>query len=346
VLSCAINCSEGRDELVLAELARAAGGALLDLHADPWHHRCVLTLGGSSAAVGTAARRVAAAAVERIDLRRHRGVHPRLGVVDVVPFTPLPAYEASAADGPLRPAPLDEALRARSAFCAWAGEELGIACFFYGPERALPDVRRGAFGVLGPHCGPRPPDPARGACCVGARDALVAYNIVLAGGDLPLARRVATVVRSPVLRTLGLPTGNEVQVSCNLVAPHVLGPAEAVDLVAARVPVARTELVGLLPAAVLARVPPARWGELDLSSEHTIEWRVAHAHRGGAGETSEPAGPPHEAGAMAPAAARGRHAAGVGPERIGTAPAPGAGAAASEAGPRAPRAGQPFTAGP
>lgn len=295
MLTCALNLSEGRDEAVLEVLAMAAGGALLDLHADPWHHRCVLTIGGPT--TEAAARRVAEVALERIDLRHHRGVHPRLGALDVVPFTPSPPYEAviggtgrSGPQGDLtaqrddptgpnewRDAPLEEALRARDDFVSWASAELGLACFCYGPERSLPDVRRRAFTTLAPDAGPSEPDPGRGACCVGARGALVAYNVVLEEAPLATARRIAAELRSPLLRTLGLASGEDTQVSCNLVAPLAIGPAEAADLVAARATVARCELVGLLPRAVLDRVPPERWRELDLGTEQTLERRLTDA---------------------------------------------------------------------
>jgi glutamate formiminotransferase len=112
---------------------------------------------------------------------------------------------------------------------------------------------------------------------VGARGALVAYNLVLAHNDVAHARRVAAAVRSPALRTLGLAIGDEAQVSCNLLSPLELGPAEAYDLVSALVEVRRAELVGLIPASVLARTPSQRWSELDLGPERTLERRLAQA---------------------------------------------------------------------
>ncbi len=279
-LTSAINLSEGRDDAILERLAEAAGEDLLDLNADPYHHRCVLTLGPQAE---QAARRVAATAVELIDLRRHTGVHPRLGVVDVVPFTPFPPVVQAGATAVPAPAELRGAVAARDAFPRWASRSLGVPCFLYGPERSLPEVRRLAFSSLAPDNGPDTPDPGRGACCVGARPALVAYNVVLQRADLALARRIASQLRSPQLRTLGLPAGGEVQISCNLLEPVELGPAEVTDLVAAHSPVARCELVGLVPAAVLARVPPERWRELDLGPERTLEGRLAAA--GGRGRS-------------------------------------------------------------
>jgi glutamate formiminotransferase len=164
---------------------------------------------------------------------------------------------------------------ARDAFAAWVSDELGLPCFLYGPERSLPEVRRRAFIDLAPDTGPAAAHPTAGACCVGARPVLVAYNVWLANADIALAKRLAAAVRSPEIRALGMACGDRVQVSINLVAPLVAGPAEAFDAVARLAPVAGAELVGLVPAAVLALVPASRWNELDLGADRTIEARLA-----------------------------------------------------------------------
>jgi glutamate formiminotransferase len=252
-----VNISEGRDSTVLHELAAACGPDLLDCHADPDHHRSVFTLLGEGAP-----RSLARATLERLDLRHHTGAHPRLGVVDVVPFVPLGS------------ATMDDAVTARDEFAWWAADGLGLPCFLYGPERSLPAIRRRAFVDLAPDIGPATPHPTAGACCVGARAPLVAYNVWLATPDVVAARRVAAAVRSPAIRALGLAVGRRVQVSMNLIDPLVVGPAVAYDAVAALVPVAGAELVGLLPAAVLEQVPPERWAELDIGPDRTIEARL------------------------------------------------------------------------
>jgi len=145
LLECVVNVSEGCDPDVLAAIAGAGAPALLDLHSDQDHNRSVLTLAGPAPVLEDAARAVARATLERIDLRLHQGVHPRLGSLDVVPFVPLgPTGSPCGPDGDLTPA-----LEARRRFATWAGEELALPCFFYGPERSLPDVRREAFGRLG-----------------------------------------------------------------------------------------------------------------------------------------------------------------------------------------------------
>lgn len=263
MLECVVNVSEGRAGTAINALVDAAGDELLDLHVDPHHHRSVLTVLGEDAV-----RRVAAVAVAVIDLRRHTGAHPRLGAVDVVPFVALdePASAAGAA---------------ADRYGRWSATVLRVPTFRYGAGHPdLPSVRRGAFRSLQPSSGPTGPHPTAGASAVGARPLLVAYNVWLAESDVDLARQIARAVRGPSVRALGLLVGRRVQVSMNLLQPSVVGPADAYDAVAeaARTVGGRAagaELVGLLPAAVLAAAPERRWGELDLDADRTIEARLA-----------------------------------------------------------------------
>jgi len=276
IFECVVNVSEGRDDGVLAELAASAAPALLDLHRDPDHNRSVLTLAGPADTVVPAARALAATAVARLDLRAHEGAHPRLGVLDVVPFVP---YE------PGRPAPedLSEVAALRDDFARWLAAELGVPSFLYGPlpggrTRTLPDIRRRAFSDLAPDFGPPRADPRTGATAVGARRVLVAYNVWVSSAAV--ARRVAPLVRGPHVRALGLAVGRRAQVSCNLVDPGRHGPARLYDDVAALAAeaggsVEGAELVGLVPAVVLAAVPRGRWAELGLSDDSTVESALA-----------------------------------------------------------------------
>lgn len=252
-----MNLSEGRDRATIERCAAAAGNDLLDVHHDPDHHRSVLTLVGEEAP-----RAVARRAVELLDLRAHSGVHPRIGVVDVVPFVPLEGADMA------------DAVAARDRFAVWAADVLGVPCFCYGPERTLPEVRRSAFVTLAPDTGPPTPHPSAGAMAVGARPALVAYNLWLRDADVAQARQIAARLRGPDVRALGLPVAGGAQVSLNLIAPARFGPADAYDAVAAWAVVERAELVGLVPAAVLDRVDPDRYRQLDLDRERTIEARL------------------------------------------------------------------------
>jgi glutamate formiminotransferase len=284
VLECVINISEGRDPEVLARLADACAWVLLDLHSDAVHHRSVFTLAGEELAVGDAARALTAQAVAILALDAHRGVHPRRGVVDVVPFVTL----GDRHDGAFSAVELrhvgSSALQAREDFARWCASELEVPCFLYGPvssgvERTLPELRREGFESIQPDFGPHRAHPSAGAIAVGARPALIAYNVELASNDLDLARRCARAVRGPAVRALGLDLGDRVQVSCNLIDPFVLGPEQLMDLVVAEldgsgVEVARAELVGLIPRGVLRAVPEHRWAELGLSDSASIEARI------------------------------------------------------------------------
>ena len=210
-------------------------------------------------------------AVRSIDLSAHDGVHPRFGVLDVVPFTPV------------RAATLDAAIRARELVIGALGS-LGIPAFRYGPlpdgtVRTLPNVRRTAFRGLMPDAGPSVPHPTAGATAVGARGALVAWNIWLQGATLEETIAIAALVRSSQVRALGLAVSGATQVSCNLVAPTVATPRDVYRQVEAGLTagahVVRCELVGLVPEAVLAAVPEAWWERLDLAADRSVEAAAA-----------------------------------------------------------------------
>lgn len=263
MLECVVNLSEGRDRATLERIAAAAGPGLLDTHLDAHHNRSVLTLAGAE--TEEAARRISSEAVATIDLRSHTGAHPRLGAVDVVPFVPLGE------------APIGDAVAARDSFASWLAASHGVPCFIYGPERSLPEVRRRAFSSLEPDVGPNRPHPSAGATAVGARLAMVAYNLWIRGQDLASARRLAASLRGPAVRALAFDLGGRVQVSFNLLDPAAVGPGEVFDAVALSAEVESAELVGLIPRAVLEAVPPSRWAQLGLDASKTIEGRLEAA---------------------------------------------------------------------
>jgi glutamate formiminotransferase len=277
VLECVPNVSEGRDRAVLEALAAACGSALLDLHVDRDHHRSVFTLAGDD--VAAAVRSLSRAVAAHVDLASHEGVHPRLGALDVVPFVALA--------GSTR----DDAAAAARDFGAWIAATFDVPVFFYdradAAGRSLPETRRDAFATRGPDLGPAHPHPSLGAVAVGARDLLVALNCELVHDDVALARRIAARVRErdgglPGVRALGLHLDSvgRAQVSMNLVALERTGVQDAcraVDALAREAgdAVARVELVGLLPAAELARCDDECLAWSGLGPDHTIEGRLA-----------------------------------------------------------------------
>jgi glutamate formiminotransferase len=274
-VECVVNVSEGRDQDFLSRLAAAAGPVLLDVHRDPDHHRSVFTMAGEPESVTHAVQALARASIEGLDLRTHQGAHPRLGVLDVVPFIPYTPGRPPSHD-------LDEAVVLRDAFARWTSAALGVPTFLYGPlrggePRTLPQLRKYAFAELTPDFGPPHPHPTAGATAVGARSVLVAYNLWVS--SVEVARTVAPLVRGPAVRALGLAVGQGAQVSCNLVDPAEVGPAEVYDRVKSFVEeaggtVEGAELVGLLPVAILRAVPTARWTQLGLSADTTVEARL------------------------------------------------------------------------
>ena len=261
------NVSEGRDETSIAAIGAAfsSSARLLDVHSDPDHHRSVYTLVGEPAELVEALLAGIAAARERIDLRQHDGVHPRVGAADVVPLVHLSAD------------PVDTALAADSALglAERVGLELDLPVFLYGEvgEGKRPAFfrrggisaleRRVASGELRPDFGPAVIDPRSGAVLVGARKPLVAYNVDLETDDVEVARAVAAVVREssgglPGVQAigLGLPRTGRVQVSMNVLdlerTPlHVVVQAVTAEAASRSTRVAGGELVGLVPAQVL-----------------------------------------------------------------------------------------------
>jgi glutamate formiminotransferase / 5-formyltetrahydrofolate cyclo-ligase len=193
----------------------------------------------------------------------------------VVPFVPYRLGELPSLD-------LEAVVPQRDDFAQWLSATLGVPTFLYGPlpgggHRTLPQVRRHAFGDISPDFGQPHPHPTAGATAVGARTVLVAYNVWVS--SLEVAGAVAPLIRGPAVRALGLAVGERAQVSCNLVDPAQVGPAQAYDAVRRLVEeaggtVEGAELVGLLPAAILGVVPCSRWAELGLSTENTVEARL------------------------------------------------------------------------
>lgn len=264
----AVNISEGRDEPWLA--GYDAFSLVVDRHSDPEHHRSVVTIGGEFDEIIETALAVAGRAIDQIDLNEHRGLHPRLGSVDVVPFVALGNT------------PVHDALAARQRFAERLFEEFEVPSFFYGPltdgsVRALPELRRDAFTTITPDMGGPDPHPRAGACAVGVRRPLVAWNLLVSGIDLATGKAIAKAVRSTQLRAIALEMKDGIQISCNLIDPSLVTPADAFDAIYAqfdwRAHIVRCELVGTIPEQVLNKIDPERWESLDLSPEATLEAR-------------------------------------------------------------------------
>ncbi len=280
------NVSEGRDAARITAIgdAFAARARVLDVHSDRDHHRSVFTLVADEGALAEALVAGIARAAELIDLRAHDGIHPRVGVADVVPVVPLVA-----GDMPL-------AVATARTVGERVGEELGIPVFLYaesGDGRRPAFFRRGGPGELQrrvdagevrPDFGPARLHPTAGAVLVGARTLLVAFNLELEHGDLEDARAIAAVVRGSGggmegVQALGLqlPRSGRVQVSLNIVDVEKALLADVVARIreeAARrgAVVGRGELVGLLPECQVAS--PAALALASLPDDRILERRL------------------------------------------------------------------------
>jgi glutamate formiminotransferase / 5-formyltetrahydrofolate cyclo-ligase len=264
------NVSEGRRADVIETLARAIretpGARLLDHSSDPSHNRSVFTLAGDADAVERATLALFDAAVAAIDLRQHRGEHPRLGAVDVVPFVPIDGVTMA-----------DCVALARKVGAAVA-ERFGIPVYLYeeastNPARKnLEDIRRGEFEGLDakmaspgwtPDFGPPSPHVTAGASVIGARMPLIAYNINLNTNRVDVAKKIAAAIRHSsgglrYVKAMGVTVEDRqlAQVSINLTnyeKTPIFRVFEMVKREAERygVGILESEIVGLVPSAAL-----------------------------------------------------------------------------------------------
>ena len=277
VIECVPNFSEGSDRAkvcAIVDAMRVERVSLLDWSMDSDHNRSVVTIAGPPEAVVQAAIQAAGKAAELIDLTAQRGVHPRIGAADVIPFIPISGIS----------------LEQCAMFARQAGWEIwkryGVPIYFYGaaaarPDRAeLEDVRRGQFEGLRelvlreaarrPDIGGPELHATAGASAVGARKFLVAYNLFLDKPDMTAARAIAKSIRGPGgglkgVKAMGVLAQKRAQVSMNitdLALTRVADVYAAVSQLAARhaAKVVSGELIGLLPEQAFE--PDSDWVRL------------------------------------------------------------------------------------
>jgi len=270
VIECVPNVSEGRNadavKAMADAVARVEGVRLLDASSDPAHNRSVLTMAGDAKGLKNAVLALFGEAVQRIDLRTHRGEHPRLGAVDVVPFVPIES--ATMADCVALAKEVGSEVATRFELPVFLYEEAASAPH----RRNLEDVRRGQFEGLAermrdplwkPDFGPAEPHASAGAVVVGARMPLIAYNINLGTPDVEIARRIAKAIRQSsggyrFVKAMGvmLEERGVAQVSINMTdykKTPLFRVFETVRSEAARygVSVIGSEIVGLVPSEAL-----------------------------------------------------------------------------------------------
>jgi glutamate formiminotransferase / 5-formyltetrahydrofolate cyclo-ligase len=255
------NFSEGRRKEVIDAIANASSAAhLLDCDPDADHNRVVVSIAGGRDAVADRLMASIAEAVERIDVRSHLGVHPRVGAADVVPIVPL-------AD-----TTLSECREMAHELGHRVWRELGVPVYFYGQGegRSLADIRAGRAK---PDVGGPALHTTAGAVCVGARLTLVAFNVLLPDADIVTARALARSLRESADGMRGVQAlifelpGGSVQLSMNLFRIDETTPARVMSELERRgVPLGAQQLVGLCPAVVANAAASGRMLEARLAS--------------------------------------------------------------------------------
>jgi len=292
LLECVPNISEGRDQEKIASIAKEVkkhkGVRLLDYSSDRDHHRSVFTFIGEPEAIKEAAFSLTMKALDLIDMREHKGSHPRLGAVDVIPFIPIQGVE------------IQEAVQIAREFGKALGKR-GIPVFFYeeaatrAERKDLPSIRKGEYEGLAekmkdpqwkPDEGPDYLNSKFGATVVGARFPLVAYNINLQSKDLSIAKEIAQKVRFKDggfrhVRAMGvdLKERGMVQVSMNLTDYRVTNIPKVYEFIKEEalkkgIEIAGSEIVGLIPLGVLEGVAQYYLKCEAFSVRQVIEQRV------------------------------------------------------------------------
>jgi glutamate formiminotransferase len=270
LIECVPNYSEGRRPEVIEEIVapfrRHPGCMLLDYRADKDHNRLVVSLAGQPGPIQDALIESSKEAISRINLEQHRGGHPRIGAVDVIPFIPIQHMD------------MEACVQLARRFGKRFHEETGVPVYYYEeaalrPERrGLELIRKGQFETLKteiaqperhPDVGEPKIHPTAGATVIGARKFLIAFNVNLGTSDLKIAREIAKAVRSSSgglghVKGIGLSLQERglTQVSVNILDYEKNALYRVVELIRTEarrwgVPIVETEVYGMIPAAAL-----------------------------------------------------------------------------------------------
>ena len=293
LIECIPNFSEGRRPEVIDEIGVAVasvdGVHLLDVQSDATHNRCVVTFVGHEGPIAEAAFRGIQAAAALIDLNEHEGAHPRFGAADVVPFVPLRSQD------------MPVCVEVARVLARRVAGELEIPAFLYEDAALVPEhrdlavIRKGGFEELRDVIATDParqPDegeprvhPTAGVVAIGARSALIAFNVNLDSDDLELAQRIAREIRErdggmPCVKAIGLALDDgAVQVSMNLTDYRTTSMADVVVAIGERaarsgVAIRESEVIGLLPEDALVQLAKEALVATGFSREQVLEARV------------------------------------------------------------------------
>jgi glutamate formiminotransferase len=293
LLECVPNFSEGRNKEVIERIVdpfrKTEGVKLLDYSADKDHNRLVVTVIGDPEGLKKSVLEAMAVAVKEIDMNNHKGEHPRMGAVDVVPFIPV------------RNVTMEEAVELAKEVARQAAEKFNLPVYLYEDAATSPDrqnlasIRKGQFEGFKekikkpewkPDFGPSEVHPTAGVTAVGARMPLVAFNVNLGTDNIEIANAIARKVRYiggglRYCKAIGVDLKERgiVQVSMNMTNYTKTSLYQAYELIKVEarrygVNVVGSELIGILPARALIDVAVYYLGVENFSEEQILENRL------------------------------------------------------------------------
>lgn len=293
VIQSAINLSTSECSLVekiVKEISDIPGLKVADYSSDSDHNRSVVTLLGGEESLEKAVLKIMEIVAQEIDISQHRGEHPRVGAVDVIPFTPWQGVD------------MEDCKKLAWKIGEEIAERFSVPVYFYGEaalreeHRDLSRIRRGGYELLKeeidkvperyPDVGPAKVHPTLGAVVIGARGPLVAFNVNLKTQDLEVAKKIARKLRGETgglsyIKAIGinLKSKSMVQVSMNLLdfkKSTIYQAFELVKLEAKRwgVEVKGGEIIGLVPLEALVDIASFYLGIPELSIEQVLEYHL------------------------------------------------------------------------
>ena len=293
LIECVPNVSEGKRKDIIKtlkdEILSVKNIKLLDYSSDIDHNRSVFTFVGSPKNVLEAAYRLASKSLELIDLNKHKGEHPRIGAIDVIPFVPI------------KNVTMNDCIMITRGLGRRLGENLNLPVYLYeeaatAPHRRnLANIRRGEFEGLHekmkdpkwkPDFGPDKPHPTGGATAIGARVPLIAFNVNLNTKDVSIAKMIAKAIRErdkgfPNVKALGLELKDKglTQVSINLTNYKVTKVYEVFNKIVELakengVEVVESEIIGLIPIDATSQIISHYLKLPDFKSNRILEYKI------------------------------------------------------------------------
>ena len=283
LIECVPNFSEGRRKSVINKIAKAGKKMVLATEWNADHNRSLMTLVGEPEKVYRAVWKMIKIAVKQIDMRIHKGEHPRIGAVDVVPFVPVSGVT------------INECVKLAERLGKQVAKELKIPVFLYeaaatAPERInLADVRKGEYeGLVSemrkPDFGSSKMHPTAGAMVIGARKYLVAYNVNLDTADVQIAKDISNVIREkngglPGVKALGFAVDGKAQISMNLVDFEKTNIDEVYRAIEAEaqkrgVKIYNSEIYGMIPLESLVRMARVSLKAVNFKADQVLEKKM------------------------------------------------------------------------